>query len=189
MIRHAGRAVPWGLVALGCTLVPALIAVAAWSMDERAAAVVDTLPRPLWWRTAARAAACVPLAVVWIACVALAGDRLPDHRGLFVLQGVTAMVVAVAFVTWRRSRGSATPGARIAPGAAALVTMLALVRPAPEYLVLFPIWPWERWGLSAAIWSALLAGGAVLLAASLRAGSRPTPTGAVDFAGPRVSSG
>lgn len=70
MIRHAARAVPWGLVAVACVLVPVLMAitsawpevmwplqgtaigllaaVAAWSMDERAAAVVDTLPRPLW---------------------------------------------------------------------------------------------------------------------------------------------
>lgn len=189
MIRHAARAVPWGLVAVACVLVPVLMAitsawpevmwplqgtaigllaaVAAWSMDERAAAVVDTLPRPLWWRTAARCSATIPLAGVWVACILVAGDRLPDHPGLFVLQGVAALLAGVAVATWLRSRGGATPGFALAPAAVVVAATLALVRPSPERLPLFPIWEQERWGLSAGIWWGVLLAATGLLALAL----------------------
>ena len=144
-----------------------LAGAAAWSMDETAAAVVDTLPRPLWWRTAARAAAVVPLALVWTGCVLVAGDRLPPHSELFLLQGFAAVLCAVAFVTWRRAHGEAAPGARVAAGAIAVATALALLRPLPEHLPLFPVWAYEEWDLSLAIWSALAAASAVLLALAL----------------------
>lgn len=210
MIRHASRAVPWGLVVMGCALVPALMAitaawpramwplqgmtigllaaVAAWSMDERAAAVIDTLPRPLWWRTAARAAATVPLASVWVACVLLAGDRLPDHPALFVLQGVAALLAGVALATWRRSRGGAMPGLVIAPAAVVITTGLALVRPVPERLPLFPIWEYERWGLSAAIWWGVLGGAMGLLAVAIQThGTIPRPNRSYRIHGREVS--
>lgn len=189
MIRHAARGVPWPLVAAGCALVPVLMAltaawprtmwplqgtavgllaaVAAWSMDERAAVVVDALPRPLWWRTGARSSAGLALAGVWIACVAVAADRLPDHAGLFVLQGLAAIAAGAAVATSRRARGEPTPGRVIAPAAVAIVAALALVRPAPDLLPLFPIWPGERWGLSAAIWWSVLGCAAILMAAAL----------------------
>ena len=65
------------------------------------------------------------------------------------------MLCAVAFVTWRRAHGEAAPGARVAAGAIAVATALALLRPLPERLPLFPVWAYEEWGLSLAIWSAL----------------------------------
>ena len=192
MIRYAARAVPWTLVATSCVLVVALMALvaawpdvvwplqgaavgllagaAAWSMDEVAAAVVDTLPRALWWRTAARAAAVVPLALVWTGCVLVAGDRLPPHGELFLLQGFAAVLCSVAFVTWRRAHGEAAPGARVASGAIAVATALALIRPLPERLPLFPAWAYEQWELSLALWSALAAASAVLLALALSRG-------------------
>jgi hypothetical protein len=176
--RHALRAVPWAVVGAGCAIVLVLMAmaagwpevvwplqglavgllagVAAWSMDERAAAVVDTLPRSLWWRTLARAAAVLPLVAVWIACVLVAGDRLPDHPRLFVLQGLAALVAGVAVASVRRARGMATPGLALSPALIATIGALALVRPVPERLPLFPIWPGEAWALSAAIWWGVL---------------------------------
>ena len=87
MTGYVARAVPWPLVAAGCgttaalmglvaaspwvlwplqgTAVGVLSATVAWSMDEQAAAVVDTLPRSLRWRTAVRAST-VPLVLgIW----------------------------------------------------------------------------------------------------------------------------
>jgi hypothetical protein len=196
VIRYAARAVPWGLVALACALVPALMAItaaqpetmwplqgmavgllvaaAAWSMDERAAAVVDTLPRSLAWRTGARAAAALPLAGVWIAAVVVADDRLPDHRALFVQQGLAGLLLGVAVATWRRDRGEAVPGQAIAPAALGLIATLALVRPFPDRLPLFPLWDGEAWRLSAALWWGLAVVAAILLAWSL-AGPRRRP--------------
>ncbi len=189
MIRYAARAVPWPHVLASCVLTVPLMAMvaawpetvwplqgaavgllagaAAWSMDETAAAVVDSLPRPLWWRTAARTAAVVPLMLVWGGCVLVAGDRLPPHSELFLLQGFAAMLCAVAYVTWRRAHGEAAPGARVASGAIAAATAFALLRPLPDLLPLFPVWAYEQWELSLAIWSALAVAAAVLLALAL----------------------
>lgn len=191
MIRYAVWAVPWGLVGLVCAAVAALMAVtaaqpetlwplqgmavgllvaaAAWSMDERGAAVVDTLPRSLAWRTTARAAAALPLAAAWIAAVVLAGDRLPDHPALFVHQGLAALLVGVAVATWRRHRGEAVPGRAIAPAALGLVATLALVRPFSDRVPLFPLWEGEPWRLSAVLWWGLTVAAAALLCWSLAA--------------------
>jgi len=192
MIRHAARAVPWGTVALACAAVPGLVAIllldpdrmwplqgiavgvlaaaAAWAMDERAAAVVDTLPRSLGWRTAARALAAVPLAAVWAGSLIVAAGSLPDHAGLFLRQGVAAVLLGVAVATWRRSRGAATPGSTAGPAALGVVAVLALTRPFHAHAPLFPAWEGEDWARSGAIWWGLLVAGAALLAWSLRTG-------------------
>jgi hypothetical protein len=44
------------------------------------------------------------------------------------------------------------------------VAFLALARPFPDSLPLFPIWPGEAWTLSLGIWSALAVVSAALLA-------------------------
>jgi hypothetical protein len=189
MIRYAARAVPWPLVLASCMLTAALMAMvaawprtmwplqgtaigliagtAAWSLDETAAAVVDTLPRSLRWRTAARAIAVVPLALTWVGCVLVPGSRLPPHTGLFLLQGIAALLFALAFVTWRRARGEAVPGTRFASIVIPVAAMLALMRPLPDRLALFPAWPGEQWTLSLAIWGTLAVGSAALLAMTL----------------------
>jgi hypothetical protein len=189
VIRYTVRAVPWPLVLFVCALAPVLMALVAawpatmwplhgttigllagtgaWTMDETAAAVVDTLPRSLRWRTAARAIAVLALSLTWVGCVLIARDRLPPHTGLFLLQGLAALLSAVAFVTWRRARGHAHPGTRFASVVIPVATMLALVRPMPEHLPLFPVWPGERWGISLAIWSTLAVTSAAVLAVTL----------------------
>ncbi|WP_217922388.1 hypothetical protein [Miltoncostaea oceani] len=199
MPRYVLRAVPWRLVAACGLVIPCLMALtaawpdvvwplqgtavgllaaaAAWSMDEPAAAVVDSLPRGLAWRTAARSAAVVPLAVVWTASVVVAGDRLPDHAALFVLQGLAAILAGVAVATTRRAAGVATPGLVLAPAVLAVVAMLALVRPMPDRLPFFPLWEGEEaWARSATIWWSILAAAAVVLVASLARDGRRRPS-------------
>ena len=190
MTGFALRAVPWSLVAACGAVVSVLMALvaaepgtlwplqgaaigllaggAAWSMDETAAALVDTLPRPLWWRTAARAAAALPLALVWAGCVLVARDRLPAHTELFLLQGGAALLLGIGFVTWRRAHGVAAPGTRFASGVIPAALALALVRPFPERLPLFPVWESAAaWTLSLAIWGALALAAGGLLAVAL----------------------
>jgi hypothetical protein len=191
VIRYAARAVPWRLVATNCALVTAMMAMvatwprvmwplegtavgllagtAAWSMDERAAAIVDSLPRPLQWRTAARSLALVPLAGTWSACVLLAARRLPPHTVLFLIQGLAGLLFAVGFVTVERADGRAEPGARFAAIAIPASALFALARPIPQVLPLFPIWPSERWDLSLVLWSTLAVTSAFVLLGGVRA--------------------
>jgi hypothetical protein len=191
VIRYAARAVPWPLIAASCGLVVALMTMvaawpsvmwplqgtaigllagaAAWSMDERAAAVVDALPRPLRWRTASRSLAVIPLALTWSACVLLPARRLPPHTGLFLVQGLAALLFAVALVTMRRAHGSAEPGSRFATIAIPVTALFALARPIPQHLPIFPIWPSERWDNSLALWSTLALASALVLLAGVAA--------------------
>lgn len=190
MTAYAARAVPWALVLASCVVAAVLMALVAawpdsvwplqgatvgllagataWSLDETAAAIVDTLPRPLRWRTMARTLAAGPLALTWAGSVLVAGDRLPPHPALLIGQGLAAVLFAEAFVTWRRARGSAAPGTRFASVVIVTTAMLALLRPLPDHLPLFPIWSYEPWSRSLTFWSALAVGSAALLVATLR---------------------
>jgi hypothetical protein len=44
---------------------------------------------------------------------------------------------------------------------------MALIRPRPDILPLFPVWGYEEWNLSLVIWSALAVASAALLAIAL----------------------
>ncbi len=135
MTGYAARAVPWPLVAVACATVAGLLSLVAaspwamwplqgtaagvlagavaWSMDEPATAVVDTLPRGLRWRTAARSSVVPVLLGVWAVSLVSMRGRIPGHLQLFLLQGLGAVSLALAVTTWRRARGG--PGA--GPGA------------------------------------------------------------------------
>lgn len=190
MTGYAARAVRWPLVAAGCatvaglmglvaaspwilwplqgTAVGVLAATVAWSMDEPAAAVVDTLPRSLRWRTAVRAST-VPLVVgVWTTTLLLMRARIPAHLGLFLLQGTGAACFALAVTVWRRASGEPEPGQTFAALVVPVAT--ALARPVVDWLPVFPVWPDDRWALSQTLWSVLTAGSLVVLVAAL---SRP----------------
>jgi hypothetical protein len=189
VITHARAAVPWGTVALGCALVPALMAilalepgilwplqglavgvvaaVGAWCMDERAAAAVDTLPRALWWRTLARAPALAPPLIVWAACLWFWRDDLPPHLALFALQGVAAGLAGAALATWRRGAGVASPGLTLAPALVAAAAVAALVRPFPGVLPVYPLESADPWGLSVGLWVAATCAACALVALTL----------------------
>jgi hypothetical protein len=161
VIRHGVRAVPWLRVGLAGALVVVLMelvrwnpwllwplegtavgllaAASAWCFDEPAAAVVDTLPRGMAWRAAARAPALVVLLGTWTVVALHAGDEvLFGHSGAVVVQGLAAMVLGSALATWSRGRGEATPGLRIAVVVVPVSTAWALVRPLQRALPVFP---------------------------------------------------
>jgi hypothetical protein len=190
MTGYLARAVPWPLVAAGCvtmagllglvaaspwilwplegTAVGVLAGTVAWSMDEPAAAVVDTLPRSLRWRTALRAST-VPLVLgVWTTSLVLMRTRIPGHLGLFLLQGIGAACFALAITARQRSRGEPEPGRALAALVVPVATALALARPVADWLPVFPVWPDDRWALSQLLWSLVTAASLVVLVAALR---------------------
>lgn len=195
---YAARAVPWLLAGAGGAMIVGLMAlvgrwpwvmwplegtalgllagVVAWANDERCAAIVDTLPRSLRWRTLARSVVVALMLAVWIACLLAQRHRLPPHLPLFALQGLAAAAVALAVTVWRRAAGSAEPGRTFASVIIPTSAALALIRPAARRLPLFPIWPGEDWARSTAIWTTVFGASLVVLALALRErDARPVP--------------
>ena len=189
MIRHAGRSVPWLLVVPAMALVAVLLriveewpyrmwplqgiavgflaAMAVWCFDEPAAAVVDTLPRSLAWRTVARALAVLVLMSGWLFSVHWTSTAYFGKADHVAWQGVVAVLAATTYATWRRSRGDATPAR---PAATALVcgtAYLALARPMEDLLPFFPYTAAGPWTASAVLWAVLAAASATLLLALL----------------------
>ncbi|MFI7587192.1 hypothetical protein ACIB24_08980 [Spongisporangium articulatum] len=194
MLRHAGRAVPWPLVAAAAVLVVALLlavrydhwrlwplqgvavgllaGAVGWCLDEPAAAVVDPAPRGLAWRTLARATGVLVLLSAWSAGTWLARDALYGHPWTVLLQGLAAALASVAWVTWCRARGEATPGQRWALTVVPLATAWALVRPFERQLPVFPYafgGAYGDWTTSAAGWSVLGVAAAAVLVRTLAA--------------------
>ncbi|GAB2473886.1 hypothetical protein [Xylanimonas ulmi] len=188
MLRHAGRAVPWVLVAVAAVGVAGLLALVrwrpwtlwplegvavgllaaavGWCLDEPAAAVVDVTPRGIAWRTAARSAGVAVLLAAWATGVWFARDGLFGHPGYVLLQGGGAAAVAVAWTTWRRVGGEATPGGRWAVVVVPLTSAWALVRPFEASAPVFPFAD-QGWAASAAGWVAAGLGAATVLAVVL----------------------
>lgn len=187
---YSRAATPWGLSAMTAALVIALVAivarwpaamwplhgatigliagVSAWSVDERCSAIVDLAPRPLWWRTAARAPAALGLSAVWIATHLSVRDRLPDHLGVLVLQGASAALAGFAVATWQRTHGNAEPGQRIAMFICPAAVAIALAKPWSTHVPLFPIWPHENWPRATAMWSITGGLGVLVLIAAIQ---------------------
>jgi len=186
---YAARAVPWLLTGAGCTMIVGLMVlvgrwpgvmwplegtalgllagVVAWANDERCAAIVDTLPRSLRWRTLARSVALGLVLAVWIACLLAQWHRLPPHLPLFALQGAAAAAAALAVTVWRRAAGSPEPGRAFASVIIPASAALALIRPAARRLPLFPIWLGEDWARGTVIWTAVLGASFVILTLAL----------------------
>ncbi len=189
MIRHAARGVPWLLIAVTGTLLTGLLQVvaswpyelwplqgcavgllagtAAWCFDEPAAAVVDSAPRSLAWRTAARSAGVLALLSAWMLAVSGARHGLFGHAAEVAWQGVAAALLASAYVTWRRSTGTPSPGRRTAAAVVPLAAFWALVRPLSDAVPLLPYTEHDDWAVSAAIWTAAAAVAAGVLSAAL----------------------
>ncbi|WP_433061109.1 hypothetical protein [Dactylosporangium sp. CS-033363] len=190
MRHHAARAVPWPLVAVAALLIAGLLAAVrldnwtlwplqgtavallagavGWCLDEPAAAVVDPAPRGLAWRTLARAAGIAALLAAWSAAVWWARPGLYGHPWTVLVQGYAAAAVATAWVTWRRTRGEATPGQRWAIAVIPAVTVWALVRPLERRLPVFPYasgGDYGDWSASGTGW--LLTGAAAVAALAL----------------------
>ncbi len=113
-------------------------AAAVWCFDETAAAVVDTLPRGLAWRTLARLLGVVLVLGVWLVSVSWTSTAYFGRQEHVAWQGVAAVVAGSAYTTWRRSRGTATPGLGVATALVCGASYLALARPLDDGLPVFP---------------------------------------------------
>jgi hypothetical protein len=190
LARYSRAATPWGLTVTTAVIAIVLLsivarwpaamwplhgatigllaAVSAWSVDERCSAIVDLVPRPLWWRTVARAPAALLLVAVWVAMHLSLRDRLPDHLGVLVLQGVSAVLVGFAVATWQRTRGNPEPGQRMAMLVCPAAVAIALAKPWSTHVPVFPIWPHENWPRATAIWSITGGVGVLVLIAAIQ---------------------
>ena len=189
MLRYAVRAVPWTRLAAAVVTVAVLLevvrrwawtmwplqacavglvaAAGAWSLDEPSAAVVDAAPRSLLWRTAARAIALAAVLAAWLGLMWWVRASLFGHATDVALQGVSALVLASAAVTWARSGGTTTPGRATAIAVVPTAAFLGLARPFADQVPLFPYGPDDDWARSRAIWVSVLAAGILLGAAAL----------------------
>ncbi|MGZ8689806.1 MAG: hypothetical protein ACXWXJ_03295 [Aeromicrobium sp.] len=196
MIRHARRALPWSILTIGVAVFSALLAVverwpytmwplqgaavgllagtAAWCFEEPSAAVVDTMPRSLRWRTIARSAGIVGLLLVWCAAVALTSAGYFGHARDIAWQGLTAALATTSYVTWRRSQGVATPARGISAAVISLALFLALARPLAEWAPIFPYTADGDWQSSRVIWTVLAAVSLAALAVTMSGNSSLT---------------
>jgi len=129
---------PWFLWPLEGVAVGLLAAAVAWCLDEPAGAVVDAVPRPLWWRTGARAAGVAGLMGVWSVAVWWSRDSLFGHPRDVWTQGVAGALVGAAWATWRRSTGVRTPGIAFAATIVPVAALWALARPFAQKVPVFP---------------------------------------------------
>lgn len=190
MIRHAARALPWPLLGLAAVVLVALLriveqwpytmwplegvavglvaGVAAWAYDEPAAAVVDTLPRGLAWRTLARSLGVVLLLVWWLLAVAVTRDAYFGHAVDVAWQGLAATGVVVAAATAQRRRGRSRPASGLATGVVGAAAYLALARPFDNHPPVFPYTAVGPWADSRVLWSGLALGATAVLVVTLR---------------------
>lgn len=139
--------------------------------DEPAAAVVDTLPRALWWRTAARSGAAVGLVGVWLVGVwTLDPDRGGVHRDLLSLYGVGVVLTVAALCTALRRRGHASPGSAVGSGLFVVLLFFALSNPMPHLLPLFPLVTDPQVSASRWLWAGIVVAAAAVLLVSGREG-------------------
>jgi hypothetical protein len=182
LVLVLGAIVEWHPVWRGLGLaVVVLVAEGAWVTDEPAAAVVDTTPRDLRWRTVARLTLLLPAATTWLVFVGVVSRRehgpAAGHAASLALIGVGALLLGAGLATVQRRRGQAVPGGSVAVGAGLLLAALgAFPRHLPLHPTPFPVAEAD-WPRATAIWEvlALLAVGCLLLAttrADLRAGLR-----------------
>jgi hypothetical protein len=190
MVRHAARALPWPLLAGVAVLLYALLrgveqwpyqgwplqglavgllaGMAAFAYDEPAAAVVDTLPRGLAWRTAARSLGVALLLGWWLVAVALTRDAYFGHATAIAWQGLAATVAVVATTAHLRRRGAAAPATLVGTAVVGGAMFLALARPFPNRLPIFPFTEAGHWSDSRTLWTGVLVVTAMWLVATLR---------------------
>ncbi|MEU4606265.1 hypothetical protein AB0F43_25015 [Kribbella sp. NPDC023972] len=197
MIRYAARAVPWGLLGTGAGFTIALLllveqwpytlwplqgaavgllaATVVWCYPEPAAAVVDTLPRGLWWRTTARSAGAVAVLALWLVAVRATRPGYFGHAEDVAWQGIALLVAAAGLLTWQRSRGSTGPARAVSAGIVGVALFVALARPFADVVPVFPYTAGDDWTTSRVLWVSLpLVVGVISLVRPRRQGRRWT---------------
>ena len=153
----------------------AAAATASRLLDEPAASVVDTLPRPMWWRTAARLVPAALLAAAWVAGVWSVELDGVGRRDVVAVQGVAAITIAVGVTTALRRRGHATPGLAVGSTVLLVLTALVLVNPVGEWLPVFPYGARGDWDGSRRLWASAAAVALVTTVVSCVEGGRRLP--------------
>jgi hypothetical protein len=184
-MTYAARAVPWraatgagillvGLLAAlslrvtrlwpmeGCAL-GLLAGAAAWCFDEPAAEVVDVAPRSLAWRTLARASGVAWLVLWWVLAVWLVRGALRGHAVAVSWHGAAGALLVTAVVTWRRAAHAAQPGTATAAVVISTAVFLALARPYPRQLPLFPYVYGGPWAAATLWWASTALVGVIVL--------------------------
>lgn len=155
LLLAAVRHWPYVMWPLQGAAVALLAGAVAWCFDEPAAAVVDTLPRSLAWRTLTRTLGAALLLLAWTITVAWTADAYFGHALGVTLQGCCAALAVIAYATLRRRAGHSTPARSIAAALVPVLVFIALVRPFPEALPVFPYTSLGPWQHSIRLWAAL----------------------------------
>ncbi len=140
--------------------------------DEPAADVVDTLSRPMWWRTVARLLSAALLALAWVLAVSLVDTGGVGRRDVIAVQGVAVIVVVAGVTTALRRRGHAAPGLAVGSAVLLVLTALVLINPLDRWLPVFPYGAAGDWDGSRWLWSTSAAAAAVALVVSCVEGRR-----------------
>jgi hypothetical protein len=156
----------------GCAL-GLLAGAAAWCFDEPAAEVVDVAPRSLAWRTFARTSGVAWLVLWWALAVWLVRGTFHGHAAAVLCHGAAAALFVTAAVTWRRAAHAARPGIATAAAVTSTAVVLALVRPYPRQLPLFPYVYGGPWTAAAQWWGSVALLGAAVLTIALAGPRRP----------------
>ncbi|MGA4668871.1 hypothetical protein ACPCG0_03580 [Propionibacteriaceae bacterium Y1923] len=177
---------PWTLWPLQGIAVGVVAGAVGWCLDEPSAALVDSLPRGLGWRTLSRVSGPVLVLSAWTLAVWWVREDLWGHSLEVWVQGVVGGLVGVAWVTWRRSAGEACPGRRWALAVVPLSLVWAIVRPLGSRVPVFPyaagdeVWQrnltgWLVVGLVSVAWIAvvLVRDGQPLVVRGVRRRMRP----------------
>ncbi len=193
MLAHARRAVPWTLVLVSSAMIAVMVGLvgrwpgpmwplegaavgvlagtAAWCLDEPSPEIADAVPRHLRWRLAAQSLGIAVVGASWMCAVLLLAGDLFGRKLDVLVQGASATAVVVGIAAWQRSRGAGQPGRVMAPYVVLLTVAVAIARPLPDQVPLFPSPLNGPWDQSRLLWSALAAlGGVALLHAILDRG-------------------
>ena len=157
-IVFTGDTPPLGYIRLALL---ALMAAAAFILDEPAAAAVDATPTILTRRTAVRATALAAPVAIWVLGLLAVEQRTPSTPLLaLVVEGTGVMAVAVALAACLRKAGNNEPGDIIASICGAAILAILLLNPLPQSLPLFPIA--EGWATSSTLWASLVLTGTLV---------------------------
>ncbi|WP_405058238.1 hypothetical protein OG474_36630 [Kribbella sp. NBC_01505] len=174
MITYSHRAVPWGLLGVGAALLIGLLrlverspyvlwplqgtavgllaGIAVWCYREPAASLIDTLPRGLRWRTTARSTGPLLLLVVWLLALRWTSTAYFGHTWDIAWQGGAAMICAIGFMTWTRSRGSTGPARAASAAIVGVALAVSLARPGARHVPIFPYTSTGDWQTSRVLW-------------------------------------
>jgi hypothetical protein len=158
----------WQLAGVAAALAGAA---ASCLFDEPAASIVDTLPRPRWWRTTARLLPVAVLVALWVTAASMVDPADIGRVDVLRLQGAGAILIGVALTTWLRRRGRPAPGPIVAGALLLVLTYAATMNPIDGELPLFPYGPQGAWAASRLLWMGLATVAALAVAASCTEGS------------------